>query len=209
MILSTHTIVGAAIASFMPSHPEAAFVLDFASHFVLDAIPHWDYPIRSPSVDPTIGAPLTFDRALLRDAVTIGCDALFGILAGLYLFSSSDTRWVILLGAFGALLPDVFQFVHARFPHEPLRSLQRFHRWMHTDKQLKNETLVGIGSQVFLVGVIVSATLVAHGSDPISASATAAGAHTSASRAACVAECAPPPVAAQSTAGWPIPDFSR
>jgi len=39
MILSTHAIVGAAIASFLPSHPTTAFVLGFASHFVLDAIP--------------------------------------------------------------------------------------------------------------------------------------------------------------------------
>jgi hypothetical protein len=42
MILSTHAIVGAAIASFLPSHPTIAFVLGFGSHFVLDAIPHWD-----------------------------------------------------------------------------------------------------------------------------------------------------------------------
>ncbi len=80
MILSTHAIVGAAIASFLPSHPTTAFVLGFASHFVLDAIPHWDYPIRSAAVDPKIGAPMTFDRALLRDAVVIGSDGVLGIL---------------------------------------------------------------------------------------------------------------------------------
>lgn len=86
MILSTHAIVGAAIASFLPSHPTTAFVLGFASHFVLDAIPHWDYPIRSAAVDPKIGAPMTFDRALLRDAVVIGSDGLVGILGALLLF---------------------------------------------------------------------------------------------------------------------------
>ena len=83
MILSTHAIVRAAIASFVPSHPTTAFVLGFASHFVLDAIPHWDYPISSASVNPKIGAPLTFDRALLRDLVVIGSDGLLGILGAL------------------------------------------------------------------------------------------------------------------------------
>src|SRR5262249_4316826 len=78
MILSTHAIVGAAIASFLPSHSTTAFVLGFASHFVLDTIPHWDYPIRSASVDTEIGAPVTFDRALLRDVVVIGSDGLIG-----------------------------------------------------------------------------------------------------------------------------------
>jgi hypothetical protein len=79
MILTTHAVVGAALASFVPSHPAAAFVLGFASHFILDAIPHVDYPIKSRSVNPKIGAPMAFDRALLQDAVTIGSDGLFGL----------------------------------------------------------------------------------------------------------------------------------
>ena len=163
MILSTHAVLGAAIASFLPSHPITAFVLGFGSHFVLDAIPHWDYPIRSPSVDPMIGAPLKFDRALLRDAVTIGSDALFGTIAALSIFASPAMSWVVLLGAVGAMLPDVLQFIHARFPHEPLRTLQRFHRWAHTNRAMKENLAVGIGSQALLVIAIIGATLAAHG----------------------------------------------
>jgi hypothetical protein len=67
MVLSTHAIVGAAISSFITSQPAAAFVLGFASHFALDAIPHWDYPIKSSSVNPNIGGPIALDRAFLRD----------------------------------------------------------------------------------------------------------------------------------------------
>jgi hypothetical protein len=70
MILCTHAVVGAALASFVPSHPAAAFAIGFASHFVLDAIPHWDYSIKSRSINPMIGAPIVFDSALLQDAVT-------------------------------------------------------------------------------------------------------------------------------------------
>ncbi len=162
MILSTHAVVGAAIASFLPTHPTAAFVLGFASHFVLDAIPHWDYPIRSASVDPKIGAPVTFDRALLRDAVVIGGDGLFGILAALFLFASSDGLWSILLGAVGAMLPDPLHFIHAHFPHEPLRTLQRFHRWIHTDKRIKKDIILGVGSQIAFVAAIVGLTMAAH-----------------------------------------------
>jgi hypothetical protein len=162
MILSTHAVVGAAIASFLPTHPTAAFVLGFASHFVLDAIPHWDYPIRSASVDPKIGAPVTVDRALLRDAVVIGGDGLFGILAALFLFAWSDGLWSILLGAFGAMLPDPLHFIHAHFPHEPLRTLQRFHRWIHTDKRIKKDIILGVGSQIAFVAAIVGLTMAAH-----------------------------------------------
>src|SRR6516225_4461997 len=161
MILSTHAIVGAAIASFLPSHPTTAFVLGFGSHFVLDAIPHWDYPIRSASVNPKIGAPVTFDRALLRDVVVIGSDGLLGILGALLLFASSDGLWSILLGAFGAMLPDPLHTIHAHFPHEPLRTLQRFHRWIHTAKRIKKGVCLGIGSQIALFAVMVGLTMVA------------------------------------------------
>src|SRR5262249_61020943 len=115
MILSTHAIVGAAIASFLPSHPTTAFVLGFGSHFVLDAIPHWDYPIKSASVDPEIGAPVTFDRALLRDVDVTGSDGLFGILGGLLLFASSDGFCLFLLVAFGHVLPDTPLTIHSLF----------------------------------------------------------------------------------------------
>ena len=93
MILSTHAVVGAALASFVPSHPFAALVLGFASHFALDAIPHWDYPIKSRSVNPKIAAPMVFDRALLQDAVTIGFDGVAGIISALLLFGSPQREY--------------------------------------------------------------------------------------------------------------------
>jgi hypothetical protein len=93
MILCTHAVVGAALASFLPSHPAAAFVLGFASHFTLDAIPHWDYPIRSNSVNPLLGAPLTVDYALMCDVVAIGGDGLCGIIVSLLLFATPESGW--------------------------------------------------------------------------------------------------------------------
>ena len=38
MILSTHAVVGGAIASLMPGHPVLAFGIGVASHFAIDAI---------------------------------------------------------------------------------------------------------------------------------------------------------------------------
>jgi hypothetical protein len=161
VILCTHAVVGAALASFLPSHPAAAFVIGFASHYALDAIPHRDYPIRSRSVNPRIGAPMVFDGALLQDALTIGIDGLFGIIAAFFLFGSSSNLSAILLGAIGAMLPDPLQFMHARLPHEPLRTLQRFHRWAHTKKELKGIVL-GFGAQALFVAVVVALTTAIH-----------------------------------------------
>jgi hypothetical protein len=161
MILTTHALVGAALASFVPSHPAAAFVLGFGSHFLLDAIPHVDYPIRSRSVNPKIGAPMTFDRALLTDIVTIGSDGLFGLAAALFLFSAATNFWAILLGAGGAILPDLLQFAFTRWPQEPLRTLQRFHLWAHSKKKI-GSVVLGISTQVAFVALVVGLTAAFH-----------------------------------------------
>ena len=173
MILSTHALVGAALANMFPAHPAAAFAVGFASHFALDAIPHADYPIRSASLDPKIGAPLRFDRALLQDAITIGADGLLGILLAFVLFASPQNQWAILLGAFGAMLPDALQFLHLRFPYEPLRTLQRFHRWAHTDVDIKERVVLAVASQVLLVVTIGAVSMATQGGRFFSAASAA------------------------------------
>jgi hypothetical protein len=154
MILCSHALVGAAVASTIPSHPAAALLIGFASHFILDAIPHADYPIRSRSVNPEIGAPMVLNAALLWDILTIGSDGLLGILAAVFLFGSPESLSAVLLGAIGGMLPDPLQFVYAHFPREPLRTLQRFHRWAHTDKQIQGLALA-FGTQAAFVAVII------------------------------------------------------
>ena len=47
MILATHGIIGAGLASFFPNNFGLAFAVSFASHFALDIIPHWDYELLS------------------------------------------------------------------------------------------------------------------------------------------------------------------
>jgi hypothetical protein len=163
MILCSHAVVGAALASLMPSRPLTAFVVGFASHFALDAIPHADYPIRSRSVDPNVGAPMVLDKALLWDALAIGSDGLFGIMAAVFLFGSPVALWAVLLGAIGAMLPDPLQFVYTRFPHEPLRTLQRFHRWAHTDRQIQGAITAVSTQAAFVFAVVWVAAAIDHG----------------------------------------------
>jgi hypothetical protein len=88
MILSTHAVVGAALAGLMPFHPVAAFVTGFASHFVIDAIPHWDYPLRSISLGPGARNDVRMSAARIRDLALIGFDGL----AGLALATQSSGR---------------------------------------------------------------------------------------------------------------------
>ena len=76
MTLTTHAVVGAAIATSMPNHPVIGFTLAFASHFVLDAIPHWDYKLSSQKTDNvnSLNDYMIIDRNFFIDLLKIGID---------------------------------------------------------------------------------------------------------------------------------------
>jgi hypothetical protein len=156
MILSTHAVVGAAIATLLPRDPVLVFAAGVASHFVIDAIPHWDYPLRGISVGRSQTRAIRLNSALFRDVCLIGLDAVAGLALAILLFGHSAPLWIIALGAIAAMLPDPLQLVHRLYPREPLRTLQRFHEWMHTDTRLGWR--IGVGSQlVFSWAVVIAA----------------------------------------------------
>jgi hypothetical protein len=160
LTLTTHAVVGAAIVSLMPAHPLLGLCLAFASHFLLDALPHWDYPIRSSSVNPRIAAPMKYDHVLFLDMLTIGGDAALGVALGVILFTRPTEVSVILVffGACAGILPDLLQFAYMRFPREPLTSLQQFHGWIHTSRRMSTRPILGIVSQfAFLAAFVVVA----------------------------------------------------
>lgn len=159
MILSTHAIVGGAIASLLPSHPILAVAAGFASHFAIDAIPHWDYPLRSIAIGKTAdNRKLKISVTLFGDLALIGFDACAGWALALLLFATSTTAWVVALGAIAGMLPDPLQFMHSVYPREPLKSLQRFHSWIHSKRKLQWK--VGISSQLGFSALVVVLALV-------------------------------------------------
>jgi hypothetical protein len=161
MILSTHAIVGGAIASLFPSHPLLVASLGFASHFAIDAIPHWDYPLQSISVKPEAsGTALKVDRGLFLDLSLIGFDACVGLLLALWLFATADCVGVIALGALAGMLPDAMQFAHRLWPRQPLEALQQFHRWIHSKQRLAWR--LGASSQALFAFAVAGVALGLH-----------------------------------------------
>jgi len=63
-------------------------------------------------------------------------DGLAGLTLAFSLFAQPSSRLTILLGALGGMLPDPLRFVHRLYPHEPLRTVQRFHNWIHAEQKL-------------------------------------------------------------------------
>ncbi len=156
MTLTTHAVIGAAVATAFPVSPVFAFVAGFMSHFILDSIPHWDYHLdsgREDKADP-LNADMEYGPAFHRDLLKIACDILLGF--GLVLIALKlghlELYWLPLYaGAVGAILPDFLQFAYMKLRREPLTSLQRFHEWIHADLRLNDRPVIGIASQAFVV----------------------------------------------------------
>ena len=160
MTLTTHALVGAAAASLFPQYPVAAFAAGFASHFCIDALPHWDYKLLSQVKDPAnpLNQDMPIGRLLYIDIARTGADALLGLVASVMLFSV----WIfhapisiVLIGACAGILPDPLQFLYFKTRSKFLEPLQKFHIWVQKGKSIYPPALLGIGYQAALVLCIV------------------------------------------------------
>jgi hypothetical protein len=162
MILVTHGAGGALVAALLPGHPVLGSILAFGSHFVLDAIPHWHYPVRTLPRNHVgkrefVYAPIPF----ILDVVAVSGDGILGLLLPL-LVSRPELLGVVFLGAFFGILPDFFQFLYHSLLHRgimipPLTKLQQFHRQIHAHLRLDDRPFVGIGSQALLLALLLIA----------------------------------------------------
>lgn len=91
MLITNHVLSGAAIGA-ASGRPAAALPLGIASHFALDALPHWGR-WRS-------------REHFLRVAVADGLTGL-GAMAAVYALTARERRAAVLAGMVGAALPDL------------------------------------------------------------------------------------------------------
>ncbi|MEK7552972.1 MAG: hypothetical protein AAB505_02605 [Patescibacteria group bacterium] len=163
MILATHAITGAALATLVPTRPGLAFVVGFASHFLLDAIPHWDYELRSKHENDQdyLQNDLVVGRNFYLDLIKIGFDALAGLFLAWAIFHSFFTDHgrlgivTFLAGTAGGVLPDLLQFCYFKLRWPILTQLQRFHHWIHTNYRIKHRPVLGLTLQLLFVALVV------------------------------------------------------
>ena len=161
MVLATHLIIGGVLGGVIGDQPTLAFTAGVFSHFLLDAIPHWDYPLRSHQVDPDnqLNISMTLNRDFLIDLIKISGDLTIGVF--LLWLASLFFGWPInssvLWGVLGGILPDFLQFAYFKLKWPILRQLQRFHLWIHSRHRLKTWTILGPILQVVMVAIIILA----------------------------------------------------
>lgn len=152
MTLTTHGILGAATASFFPGFYPLAWFASFVSHFFADAIPHWDYQTKSAkkNLNP-LANDFIITKESLGDLVKIGLDFNLGLILSLLIFPFPEyDPWLILGGAFFAILPDPLQFAYWKIRREPLTSLQRLHIAIHAKTRIR-DWRIGVPLQITIV----------------------------------------------------------
>jgi hypothetical protein len=146
VLLTNHVLSGALIGA-LARRPLPAFALGVASHFALDAVPHWGgWPSR---------------RRFLRVAVPDGLVGLaaMGALAAL---SPPGRRAAVLAGMSGAALPDADKPITLWFGASPFPpAVNRFH------DRVQREALDRSRVELLAAGVLAAAALAAvRGSRP-------------------------------------------
>ena len=135
-----HVLTGAAIALAV-RQPALVAPLAFGSHFLLDAIPHFDHPIYQ------YGSKY-FTRIMLTDGIiSVGAIAAIMLLV-------PQLASVVALGALAAILPDFFwlyYYTHGR----PQWWFFRFHTKIQWFEQPQG-ALVEIAYLVFIITVIIA-----------------------------------------------------
>lgn len=167
MIFTTHAIVGGAIASASGALPVGAFIAGMASHYLLDAIPHWDYSLSSKKSDDKkngLSGDIHLNKKFIFDLIKISLDFFIGIFIAIWLFDPTVTASFslslllsspVLWGALGGVCPDALQFLYFKVRREPLIMLQRFHHFMHSSIRLNDRKILGPFLQLILIVAVV------------------------------------------------------
>ena len=119
MLLTNHVLSGALIGA-LARRPLPAFALGVASHFALDAVPHWgDWGSQ---------------RRFLRVAVPDGLISL-ATMGAIAAASPSDRRLAVLAGMTGAALPDLDKPANLWFGWSPFpAAVDHFHSRIQREK---------------------------------------------------------------------------
>lgn len=119
MIATPHILTGALIASKVHNLP-LALILAFASHYLLDSLPHWEYKLK----DMNRGKW----KEGWKDLLVVFLDAMVGTI---FVYLLSDNFFIAIIGSFLAGLPDLIMIVNIKLKSKILSYTEIFHSGVH------------------------------------------------------------------------------
>lgn len=157
MILTTHIAIAAAAAKTLSrGNPIAAFFISWASHYLADAIPHWQYSIKTSKKwadTPEELEKIRKESLPFTDYLAVASDALVGALIVSFLSPHGSLKdWLYILAVIiGGPLPDSFLFLHKRLDWKIFEIHRKFHGSFHSRINLSPYPKLGIPFQIFVI----------------------------------------------------------
>lgn len=151
MILASHIIVSGILGSQTGNYFLAA-ALGLASHYALDAIPHWDYYI-SPGFDSKAekeGWHFLAGKFFLKELIKISADILIGlVLVFIFLKNLNEINLIsAFVGIFFGVLPDPLQLLY-HISHWKFLKLN--YEFQLAIQKTKSSLGIGIFTQIAIV----------------------------------------------------------
>jgi len=140
MLSTPHLLVGAAIAKSIPN-PAISIPVAFASHFVLDSVPHWDGSPKAP-----------FGKTFY---LLVALDYLLGISLVWWFSRDNPNQAVLLLGAFAATAPDFLLGSYKNFKL-PWNKWDWYVRFNEFHRSIQNNLKVAPGLATSLVAILIA-----------------------------------------------------
>jgi len=136
MVLTPHFVFGAAIGTLV-KNPLLAILLAFLGHYILDSIPHVDYPIENIKKKQW--------RNVFPEILMVMTDFFIGILI---IFMFSDNQPIVYMCAFFSVLSDGLNLLGLYYPNKILNAHTKLHHekihFLTNQEFIKPKTKYGI-----------------------------------------------------------------
>jgi len=168
MILTTHAIIGAAIANAFPYEPHIGLPLSLASHYIIDILPHTNYGHEHFQNENNRDAIIDFHNidALVQIFFTVLDITVAVLLVFLLFVRDKQTFFLSVFGAMFAVLPDIFNFFSYKFGGRFFTGAKKLHDLFHYNKDFNHNYFYGVMTQLAVVVFMVIVSFLAVSVNP-------------------------------------------
>lgn len=165
MTLATHIAIAGAISKPLMAGgmgPLGLFIVSVSSHYLADAIPHYDYKLRYFVDEKEVAPPFRLGDFLIHDVTRVLADALLGIALLFFVTGTPFTLHSLLLWSpviIGSTLPDFLQALRWVLPGTLLDKIQKAQDFFHGRKLLWSASAVLSQTAILLLALEVTRIL--------------------------------------------------
>lgn len=163
MILTTHAIIGAAIANAFPAEPHIGFPFAFASHYIIDVLPHTNYGHEHFLNEKNTDAVIDFRNAdALQQVLYTVLDIIVAVVLVFFLFVRDKQTFLLsVLGALLGVIPDIFNFFSYKYEGKFFKGAKKLHDLFHYSRDYSHSNFHGVITQIAVVVFMVIISILA------------------------------------------------